>query len=238
MERRRFLRDAARVGAGLGIAGSLSVDPLAAAAQHESGSGRARTGSNPAVLPGTPVLRLDGEWSIAKDPENVGRAEQWFKSDLRGSSPTRVPGVIQEVFPAYHGVAWYGRPFTAPANPNPQGRYLLRFGAVDYLADVWVNGVQVGGHEGGETPFALDVTETVKPNAENRLIVRVLNPTNEPIDGITLNETPHLCKFIPYFNGNLYDYGGIIGSVELWMVPAAVSYTHLILSRRRTAPSR
>jgi len=133
MERRRFLRDAARVGAGLGIAGSLSVDPLAAAAQHESGSGRARTGSNPAVLPGTPVLRLDGEWSIAKDPENVGRAEQWFKSDLRGSSPTRVPGVIQEVFPAYHGVAWYGRPFTAPANPNPQGRYLLRFGAVDYL---------------------------------------------------------------------------------------------------------
>jgi hypothetical protein len=204
----------------LGIAGSLSVDPLAAAAQHESGSGRARTGSNPAVLPGTPVLRLDGEWSIAKDPENVGRAEQWFKSDLRGSSPTRVPGVIQEVFPAYHGVAWYGRPFTAPANPNPQGRYLLRFGAVDYLADVWVNGVQVGGHEGGETPFALDVTETVKPNAENRLIVRVLNPTNEPIDGIALNGTPRLCKIVPFWNGNLFDYGGIIGSVELGMVPA------------------
>src|SRR5580698_8829218 len=205
MERRRFLRDAARVGAGLGIAGTLSIDQVAAAALHESG--QARTGSSAVVLPGTPVLRLDGEWSIAKDPENVGRAEQWFKSDLRGSSPARVPGVIQEAFPAYHGVAWYGRSFTAPANPNPQGRYLLRFGAVDYLADVWVNGIHVGGHEGGETPFVLDVTEAIGPKVDNRLTVRVLNPGNNPIDGIVLDETPHQHKRIPYSAGLVSDYG-------------------------------
>lgn len=59
-----------------------------------------------------------------------------------------------DTFPGYHGVAWYWRDFAAPANPHQDGRYWLRFWAVDYKADVWLNGVPVGGHEGGETPFA------------------------------------------------------------------------------------
>ena len=230
MKRRRFLKNAAQIGAGLGVAGSLSVDQVAAATLHGPSSASATAGFGqegmlgqanvPAVIPGTPVLRLDGGWLIATDPENVGRAEQWFARDLRGATPARVPGVIQEAFPAYHGVAWYSRHFTAPINPNPQGRYLLRFGAVDYLADVWVNGVHVGGHEGGETPFVLDVTETVKPNAESRLIVRVLNPKNEPIDGIVLGQTPHLSKVPSFWKGNTHDYGGIIGPVELLPAPS------------------
>ena len=33
----------------------------------------------------------------------------------------RVPGVIQETFPAYHGLAWYGRSFVAPDNPTRKG---------------------------------------------------------------------------------------------------------------------
>ena len=61
-----------------------------------------------------------------------------------------MPWIIQEAFPGYHGVAWYWRDFNAPANPHAGGRYLLRFWAVDYLAEVWLNGVHVGGHEGGE----------------------------------------------------------------------------------------
>ena len=80
--------------------------------------------------------------------------------------------------------------------------------------------MHVGGHEGGETPFVFDVTQAVKPNSENRLTVRVLNPTNEPIDGIALNGIPRLCKIVPFWNGNLFDYGGIIGSVALLMAPA------------------
>src|SRR6185369_6553840 len=146
MERRRFLKDAAQIGVGLGIAGTLSAEQAAPATLLESAS---------PTIPGTPILSLDGEWSIATDPQNVGRTEEWFSSDMRGSTLARVPGVIQEAFPAYHGVAWYGRSFVAPSNPNLQGRYLLRFEAVDYLADVWVNGAHVGQHEGGETPFVL-----------------------------------------------------------------------------------
>jgi len=211
MERRRFLKDAAQIGVGLGIAGSLPVGRVAASA---------RSGSGQEATVGIPILTLDGDWFIAIDPENVGRDQQWFAANLRGTTLGRVPGVIQEPFPAYHGVAWYERSFTAPTNPNPNGRYLLRFWAVDYLADAWVNGIHVGGHEGGETPFVLDVTESVKTNVENRLTVRVLNPTNEPIDGIALNGTPRLCKAVPFWNGNLFDYGGIIASVELLMAPA------------------
>ena len=40
---------------------------------------------------------------------------------------------------------------------------LLRFWQVDYLADVWVNGVHVGQHEGGEDPFVCDVTDASSP---------------------------------------------------------------------------
>ena len=53
---------------------------------------------------------------------------------------TEVPWIIQDAFPGYHGVAWYWRDFQAPANPHAHGRYLLRFWAVDYKADVWLNG--------------------------------------------------------------------------------------------------
>jgi beta-galactosidase/beta-glucuronidase len=85
---------------------------------------------------------------------------------------------------------------------------------------VWLNGVQVGGHEGGETPFTLDVTEAIKPGSPNRLAVRVLNPTHEPIDGVVLNQTPHRNKVIPYHAGASYNHGGIVDSVELLVVPA------------------
>ena len=121
----------------------------------------------------------------------------------------------------YHGVAWYWRDFTPPANPHAQGRYLLRFWNVDYLADVWLNGVHVGRHEGACEPFVLDVTDAVKPQAVNHLAVRVLNPTNEPIDGITLAETAHTAKSPgPWLPGRGANWGGITDSVELIVAPA------------------
>src|ERR1700731_1757454 len=96
----------------------------------------------------------------------------------------------------------------------------MSFNAVDYLADVWLNGAHIGTHEGGETPFVLEVTNTVRSDEDNLLAVRVLNPVNTPIDGIILDETPHRNKFIKYTNGALSDYGGIIEPVELLLAPA------------------
>ena len=169
----------------------------------------------------TRVISLDGDgWLLAVDPQNVGRAEAWFRAPRPDAKPAKVPWIIQDAFPGYHGLAWYWREFTAPANPHAEGRWLLRFWAVDYKAEVWLNGTRVGEHEGGETPFTLDVTDALKPRAANRLAVRVLNPTHEAIDGIVLNETPHRNKALPYTSGSAWDQGGIIDSVELLAAPA------------------
>ncbi|MCX6873141.1 MAG: glycoside hydrolase family 2 [Verrucomicrobia bacterium] len=167
------------------------------------------------------ILTLDGNaWLLATDPKNEGREQKWPGVPVPGAKPTKVPWIIQDAFPGYHGVAWYWREFEAPANPHAGGRHLLRFWAVDYLAEVWLNGTRVGGHEGGETPFALDVTDSIRAGAKNLLAVRVLNPSHERIDGIVLNETPKQARVIPYSAGAAYNHGGITGSVELLATPA------------------
>ncbi len=172
------------------------------------------------MTPAAAVVSLNGIWQIAIDPRNRGREEGWSAEprspDIR---LTRVPSIIQEVFPGYHGVAWYWRTFPTPPNPFPRGRTILRFWAVGYLAEVWVNGQKVGEHEGGETPFTLDVTDAVRADA-NRLAVRVLNPTYEPIDGITLKQTPHRNKVYPPSPGSDFNHGGIFLPVEMLLVPA------------------
>ncbi|MCX6911413.1 MAG: glycoside hydrolase family 2, partial [Verrucomicrobia bacterium] len=173
-----------------------------------------------AVPPSPPVVSLDGDWLLATDPQNEGRSQQWWQRPRADAKQTKVPWIIQDAFPGYHGVAWYWREFTPPKNPHSQGRYLLRFWAVDYLAEVWLNGARVGGHEGGETPFVLDVTDTIRVVAKNLLAVRVLNPTHERMDEIVLKETPKQARSIPYRAGDAYNHGGITGSVELLATPA------------------
>lgn len=168
------------------------------------------------------VVSLDGaEWSLATDPGNVGKEGKWWEKPVADAQSTKVPWIIQDAFPGYHGVAWYWRDFAAPNNPHAGGRYLLRFWNVDYLADVWVNGIHVGQHEGACEPFVLDVTDAIKPESSNRIAVRVLNPTNELIDGIKLSETPHTAKTLPWVPGRIGNWGGIVDSVELLVVPAA-----------------
>ncbi len=166
------------------------------------------------------IHSLDGTWQIATDPGNVGISEEWWRRPRDGATTTRVPWIVQDAFPDYHGAAWYWRTFIAPEHPFEQGRYLLRFHAVDYRATVWLNGALIGAHDGGETPFAFDVTDAVAPGAENALTVRVLSPGDEPIDGLTLGEIPHRNRRIGASGGSSLHLSGIIDSVELELVPA------------------
>lgn len=219
MERRRFLELAGRVGTGLGIAGPL-LGPEALAAFPVGDQQKTGAHNKDGRTAPTLATSLDGKWLIATDPGNAGRDQKWFLTPRPEAKTTPVPSIIQEPFPAYHGVVWYWRQFDAPAHPYKGGRFLLRFNAVDYLADVWLNGAHLGSHEGGETPFVFDATGAIRPGQSNSLSVRVLNPTDEPIDGIVLPETPHRNKFTGIRNGALADYGGIIESVELLLTPA------------------
>ncbi|MBK8882929.1 MAG: hypothetical protein IPN67_11245 [Bacteroidales bacterium] len=166
-------------------------------------------------------ISLNGEgWKIAADSANEGREKGWFKSPPdEESKTTAVPWVIQDIFHNYHGVAWYWREFAAPDNPLKDGRCLLRFNAVDYLADIWVNGKYAGGHEGSETPFDLDVTKLIVNSGKNLLVVRVLNPKYEPVDGVALKDTPSGAKQYPFTGNAAYNSGGIVGDVVLMLVP-------------------
>jgi len=72
---------------------------------------------------------------------------------------------------------WYERTFEISPKWNGK-RILLHFGAVDWKADVWVNGISVGSHTGGYTPFSFDITAALA-KGENTLRVRVWDPTDE-----------------------------------------------------------
>lgn len=72
---------------------------------------------------------------------------------------------------------WYEKTFAVP-NEWKNDRVLLHFGAVDWMTDVWVNGVKVGSHTGGYTPFTFDITQALA-GKNNKLVVRVWDPTDK-----------------------------------------------------------
>lgn len=72
---------------------------------------------------------------------------------------------------------WYSTSFTVPATWKNKN-VVLHFGAVDWRADVWVNDVKVGSHEGGYTPFSFDVTPFLTKDKAQKLAVKVWDPTD------------------------------------------------------------
>jgi hypothetical protein len=143
-----------------------------------------------------------------------------------------VPGLIQQVFPDHHGVAWYWCEL-APVPVPTSHRALIGFESVDYAARVWLNGHEIGSHEGDGMPFELDATEYLEPEGVNLLAVRVVNPTGVPIDGLTLTEVPHANKTLPgeFRPGWAYNFGGITGEVVLHVEPAARLLETVVRSR-------
>jgi hypothetical protein len=72
---------------------------------------------------------------------------------------------------------WYRRTFRIPR--TWKGRcVLLHFGAVDFDTTVWVNGTQVGTHQGGYDPFSFNITSALKKTSEQEIVVSVWDPTN------------------------------------------------------------
>ena len=73
---------------------------------------------------------------------------------------------------------WYERTFTVPASWKGK-RVLLHFGAVDWKAEVEVNGVKVGEHTGGYVPFHFDITDALKKKGLQTLRVKVFDATDQ-----------------------------------------------------------
>ena len=118
---------------------------------------------------------LCGSWKLAMDNGNVGREEKWFTSTRPDAVDVPVPGIIQQAVPGAFGVAWYWTTFTPLRAAGDHERVLLKFGAVDYLAEVWVNGKSCGERLWG--PHVFDVSDALRPGA-NEIRVRVANLIN------------------------------------------------------------
>lgn len=125
---------------------------------------------------------LCGTWQFAYDDRDSGLRERWHIQPERFNRAITVPfppesemsGIDEKGF---HPVVWYRREIEAEAAPGE--RLLLHFGAVDYLAMVWVNGDLVATHEGGHTPFSADITNSLVPGAKQVIVVRA---EDQPLD--------------------------------------------------------
>lgn len=121
---------------------------------------------------------LGGVWEFDYDDDDRGLADGW-------TTGHRLTRTIVVPFPpespasgigdtGYHRVLWYRRTITERdiegAGHTPGRALLLHFGAVDYRADVWVNGAHLIHHEGGHTPFTVTVPE---PADGFEIVVRV-----------------------------------------------------------------
>ena len=121
-------------------------------------------------------LCLNGRWDYAVVP-NGREPEDYRDRILVPYSPeTALSGAGRGPGPGE--TSWYRRSFTLPAG-FMKDRLLLHFGAVDQSCEVYVNGRSAGTHEGGYTPFTLDVTSLASPTGRNTLTVAVRDETAE-----------------------------------------------------------
>lgn len=137
-------------------------------------------------------ISLDGKWLFAAD--SGGHYTSATVNNLAHWRDIAVPGSWQAQFADlrdYQGVAWYRKSFDAPKIRRGESA-ALAFGAVDYKAEVFVNGVKVGMHEGGYTPFWFDVGAQLH-SGPNEIMVRVVDPVlaGEGTEGIRYRGIPH-----------------------------------------------
>ena len=148
-------------------------------------------------------ISLDGVWDFVpgSDPHQP-------------AVPIDVPGLWEAAgFVDLDGEAWYRRTFDIEAI---DGRFTLEFGAVMDEAEVFLNGVRVGGHEGAFTPFAFDVTEAVRAGT-NHLDVRVHDiERDDPRHSMTAHGKQGWMNHVFPSPPSMYTtYGGIWQSVTL-----------------------
>lgn len=168
------------------------------------------------------AVSLDGMWKFRLDEKSEGEAAGWVDG-LPGMERIPVPASFQDFYTSkdvreYAGDLWYERELFIPGEWEGK-KVFVRFGSATHRAQVYVNGVKVAEHEGGFLPFCADVTDVVRYNAVNRLVVKVnneLNVANIPCGTtVTLSNGKKMTK--PYFD--FFNYSGLHRSVHLVALP-------------------
>lgn len=129
---------------------------------------------------------LNGEWEFAFDDKDEGKSAGWQNGAARFGMRINVPFSYQYAASGIglenetHEIVWYKRAFTI-AKEHKGKCALLCFNGCDYIADVWVNGIHAVSHVGGFAPFHADITNCLKEEGENVLVVRCFDPLDESI---------------------------------------------------------
>ncbi|WP_111669540.1 glycoside hydrolase family 2 protein [Algoriphagus litoralis] len=119
---------------------------------------------------------LNGPWDFAILPKGSS-PETGFAGKITVPFPVEsfLSGVQKTVGP--ENELWYERNFDLELSPKGK-RILLKFGAVDWEAEVWVNDKQVGKHQGGFDSFSFDITDFLVKGKQQKIRVRVWDPSD------------------------------------------------------------
>lgn len=181
------------------VPGSVGSEDVGTAADAAPAATRAglRASQGDGTYPRPQLVRpawtdLCGTWDFAADPDDVGRDARWFDAtgdgdpfDRRIEVPFPPESSASGIGGPHHHVVWYRRSLDAAelerAGLRSQGdRLVLHLGAVDHAADVWLGGVHLGRHVGGQTPFSFDVTSVVATGRSS--LALVVRAEDDPLD--------------------------------------------------------
>jgi len=201
-----------------------------------SGRGAAQVAPLIANINARQTTSLDGQWQAIVDPYDVGALDYrarplknnnaFFRNykpqseselveyDFDTSGQLHVPGdwnTQRESLLFYEGSVWYKRSFDYVK--SPKSRLFLHFGACNYFAAVYLNGEELGEHEGGFTPFDFEITDHVRTNG-NFLVLRINNT--------------RASDQVPTVNTDWWNYGGITRPVTLLEVPETFVQDYLV----------
>lgn len=156
------------------------------------------------------MLLSGQDWFICKDSDgDISCTDQWI--------PATVPGNIQADLESAHRLKplWYGmgdpalvnvartnwiysKEFNAPLTMKDKHIKLV-FDGIDYTSEIWLNGIKIGKHEGMFQKFGFDVTDIVKFNEKNRLIVKIMKMPEELLPYILGSDGKLSGDGTPYF---------------------------------------
>ncbi|MHB8974546.1 MAG: sugar-binding domain-containing protein [Pirellulaceae bacterium] len=120
-------------------------------------------------------LNLNGPWQFQFDPQNQGLQDQWFTDAKPFPQTISVPfpwGSPLSGVEDRADIGWYARSITVPASWQGQ-RVFLVVGASDWHTTAWLDGHLLGEHQGGYTPFSLDLTPYIQFDVPQRLVLQV-----------------------------------------------------------------
>jgi beta-glucuronidase len=162
-----------------------------------------------AQLLATTRVDMDRDWWFRVDPDQIGEGAGWQKHPPSGADSVSVPHTWNiGRHDGFLGKAWYFKTFDMPVR-SPDLHVKLHFGATFYFARVWLNGVELGTHEGGYTAYAFDISRHLRRT--NYVAIEIDNRIGAAtIPGLAQRGEDHAWY-------DWWDYGGMVRDVWLTM---------------------